>query len=139
MNRPSVARVQARRAHPQVRYAPQTIARAGALRAVHAGVTNPANLAPMAKRKATTAPKRKQRPRGEIDRNYFFGDVLMRTGAALFVALGLLAAYTPFSLGQAQHNGANLGTVAGIFAAIGVSLYLYGRHLRREATHWESD
>jgi hypothetical protein len=92
----------------------------------------------MAKRKAA-APQRKQRPRAEIDRNYFFGDVLMRTGVALFVALGLVFAYTPFSSGQAQHNGANFGTLAGIFAVMGVGLYLYGRHLRREATHWEAD
>jgi hypothetical protein len=111
-----------------------------ARRLVHARVTNPANVVPMAKRKATTSkPKLKQRPRGEIDRNYFFGDVLMRTGAATFVALALISAYTPFSWGQAQHHGASFGTVVGIFAVIGVGLYLYGRHLRREATHWEAD
>lgn len=93
----------------------------------------------MAKRKTTTQPKLKQRPRGEIDRNYFFGDVLRKSGGALFVALFLISAYTPFSWGQAQHNGANFGTVVVIFAVIGVVLYLYGRHLRREATHWEAD
>ncbi len=92
----------------------------------------------MAKRKAA-APKRKQRPRAEIDRNYFFGDVLRKTGAALFVALALISAYTPFSWGQAQHNGANFGTVVAIFAIIGFGLYLYGGRLRREATHWEAD
>ncbi len=92
----------------------------------------------MAKRK-TAAPKRKQRPRGEIDRNYFFGDVLRKTGAALWVALLLISAYTPFSWGQAQHNSANFGTLVAIFAVIGVALFLYGRHLRREATHWEAD
>ena len=92
----------------------------------------------MAKRKAA-APKRKQRPRGEIDRNYFFGDVLRKTGAALWVALFLISAYTPFSWGQAQHNSANFGTLVAIFAVLGVALYLYGRHLRREATHWEAD
>jgi hypothetical protein len=93
----------------------------------------------MAKRKATTKPKLKQRPRAEIDRNYFFGDVLRKSGGALFVALFLISAYTPFSWGQAQHNSANFGTLVASFAVIGVALYLYGRHLRREATHWEAD
>jgi hypothetical protein len=92
----------------------------------------------MAKRK-TAEPKRKRRPRSEIDRNYFFGDVFRKTGAALWVALFLISAYTPFSWGQAQHNGANFGTVVAIFAVIGALLFLYGRHLRREATHWEAD
>ena len=94
----------------------------------------------MAQRKSrTAAPKRKERPRAEIDRNYFFGEVFRRTGAALFVALGLLAAYTPFSLSEASKHGVNFGTLMGTFAVIGVGLYLYGRHLRREATHWEAD
>jgi hypothetical protein len=93
----------------------------------------------MAKRKATTTPKLKQRPRGEIDRNYFFGDVLRKTGGALWVALFLISAYTPFSWGQAQHNSASFGIVVAIFAVIGFGLYLYGGHLRREATHWEAD
>lgn len=92
----------------------------------------------MAKRKAA-APKRKLRPRAEIDRNYFLGDVLRKTGASLWVALFLISAYTPFSWGQAQHNSVNFGTVVAIFAVIGLALYLYGRHLRREATHWEAD
>jgi hypothetical protein len=94
----------------------------------------------MAKRKSrTAAPKRKQRPRAEIDRNYFFGEVFRRTGAALFAAIGLLMAYTPFSLSEASAHGLNFGTLMGIFAAIGVGLFLYGRRLRREATHWEAD
>ena len=93
----------------------------------------------MAKRKTTTQPKLKQRPRGEIDRNYFFGDVLRKTGAALWAALFLISAYTPFSWGQAQHNSASFGTVVAIFTVIGFGLYLYGGHLRREATHWEAD
>lgn len=125
----------ARRAHAHIRYANQTTAPAS----VHARVTNPANLALMAKRKTSAKPKLKQRPRAEIDRNYFFGDVLRKTGAALWVALFLISAYTPFSWGQAQHNSTNFGTVVAVFAVIGVALYLYGRHLRREATHWEAD
>jgi|GEM_PF-1885822 len=94
----------------------------------------------MAKRKSrTAAPKRKQRPRAEIDRNYFLGEVFRRTGAALFVAMGLLVAYTPFSLSEAAAHGVNFTTLMGIFVAIGVALFLYGRHLRRQATHWEAD
>jgi hypothetical protein len=93
----------------------------------------------MAKRKTSTKPKLKQRPRAEIDRNYFFGDVLRKTGAALWVVLFLISAYTPFSWGQAQHHGASFGMIVGVFAVIGVGLYLYGGHLRREATHWEAD
>jgi hypothetical protein len=125
----------ARRAHTHIRYANQTTPRASA---VHARVTNPANLAPMAKRKASK-PKLQRRPRAEIDRNYFFGDVLRKTGAALWVALVLIFAYTPFSWGQVQHHGGSFGTVIAVFAVIGVGLYLYGGHLRREATHWEAD
>lgn len=137
MNRLSPARLQARRAHARVRYVVRMNTRAG----VHRQVTNPATIALMAKPKAPTAaaPKRKQRPRAEIDRNYFFGEVFRRTGAALFVALGLLIAYTPFSVDQASHHSMNFGTLMGIFAVIGVGLFLYGRHLRREATHWEAD
>lgn len=94
----------------------------------------------MAKRKSrTAAPQRKERPRAEIDRNYFFGEVFRRTGAALFVALALLIAYTPFSVSEASRNGVNFGTLMAIFAVTGVGLFLYGRHLRREATHWEAD
>ena len=95
----------------------------------------------MAKRKTRTAatPQRKQRPRAEIDRNYFFAEVFRRTGAALFVALGLLMAYTPFSVSEASRHGANLGTLMGIFVVIGVGLMVYGHRLRRQATHWEAD
>ena len=138
MNRPSVARMQARKAHAHVRYASRTTDQGAVRRVVHAKVTNPANLATMAKRKASK-PKLQRRPRAEIDRNYFFGDVLRKTGAALWVALFLISAYTPFSWGQAQHNGANFGTVVAVFALIGVALYFYGGRLRREATHWEAD
>ncbi|MFZ2028890.1 MAG: hypothetical protein WAU68_01160 [Vitreimonas sp.] len=93
----------------------------------------------MAKRKTSAKAKLQRRPRAEIDRNYFFGDVLRKSGGAMFVVLFLISAYTPFSWGQAQHNSANFGTVVAIFAVVGVALYLYGRHLRREATHWEAD
>lgn len=86
-----------------------------------------------------TKAKLKRRPRGEIDRNFFFGDVFMRAGAAMFVALGLLAAYVPFSWGQVQSNGPSFGMVAAIFVVISAALYLVGRHLRREATHWDND
>ncbi|MEZ5994640.1 MAG: hypothetical protein R3C25_02710 [Hyphomonadaceae bacterium] len=84
--------------------------------------------------------KPERRPRGEIDRNYFFGDVLIKTGAAMFVALALIAAYTPVSLRSAIDDGMYdyLGVMA-FFAAIGVGCFLVGRHLRKEATHWDYD
>lgn len=89
----------------------------------------------MAKRK-TSKPHR--RPRGEIDRNYFFGDVLIKTGVAVGVALAAIALYTPFSLRQAIDDGMyDYVSVMGIFAGLGLFAFIYGRHLRREATHWE--
>lgn len=96
----------------------------------------------MAKRKSkgASAERPERRPRSEIDRNFFFGDVLIKTGAAVAVALGLVALYTPFSLGDALNDGMyGYVTVMGVFAAIGVACYLMGRHLRHEATHWDFD
>lgn len=94
----------------------------------------------MAKRKSTAAPKRERRPRAEIDRNYFFGDVLIKTGAAVAIALIGIALYTPFSLMDAINDGMYdyLG-VMGVFALIGLAALIGGYHLRREATHWEFD
>lgn len=81
-----------------------------------------------------------RRPRGEIDRNYFFGDVLIKTGVAVAVALAMIAVYTPFSLRGAIDEGMyGYVVVMGLFAAMGLFSFLYGRHLRKEATHWEFD
>lgn len=90
--------------------------------------------------KPRSAPKPQRRSRGEIDRNYFFGDVLIKTGAATAVALVLIALTTPFTLRSAIEDGmyAYLGLMAG-FAAFGLAAFLFGRHLRREATHWDFD
>jgi hypothetical protein len=96
----------------------------------------------MARRKSDseTARKPERRPRGEIDRNFFFGDVLIKTGVAVFVALGAIALYTPFTLMGAIEDGMyDYLAVMGTFAALGVGCYLFGRHLRREATHWDFD
>jgi hypothetical protein len=93
----------------------------------------------MAKRKAQSAPKAERRPRGEIDRNYFFGDVFIKTGAAVYVALLLIAAATPGMLRGAASDGTEYMTVMGVFAAIGLVLFLIGRHLRHEATQWDFD
>ena len=94
----------------------------------------------MSRHKSNSPRKPERRSRGEIDRNYFFGDVLIKTGAAVFVALGLIAAYTPFSLMDAINDGMNgYLAVMGFFAVVGVASYLTGRHLRHEATHWDFD
>ncbi|MBL8547360.1 MAG: hypothetical protein JNL81_12915 [Hyphomonadaceae bacterium] len=91
----------------------------------------------MAKRKSSKA---QRRPRGEIDRNYFFGDVLIKTGVAVAVAVGMIALYTPFSLRDAVDDGMyDYVSVMGLFVSIGLFAFLYGRHLRKEATHWEFD
>lgn len=93
----------------------------------------------MAKRKSSPA-KPQRRPRREIDRNYFFGDVLIKTGVAAGVALGMVALFTPFTLMDAIRDGMyDYAAVTGAFAALGMASFLYGRHLRREATHWEFD
>jgi hypothetical protein len=97
---------------------------------------NPAKLLPMTKRKA----KPQRRPRSEIDRNYFFGDVLIKTGVAVAVALAAVALYTPFTLRDAVDGGMyGYVTVMGVFAGLGIFSFIYGRHLRKEATHWEFD
>lgn len=99
-----------------------------------------ASVAPMSRRKTETPAKPERRSRGEIDRNYFFGDVLIKTGVAVFVALGLIALYTPFTLMGAINDGMfDYLAVMGTFAAIGVASFMAGRHLRREATHWDFD
>jgi len=93
----------------------------------------------MSKRKAS-ASKPQRRPRNEIDRNYFFGDVLIKTGAAMWVALGLIALYTPVTLMGAINDGAyDYLSVMGVFGFIGLASFIAGRHLRREATHWDFD
>ncbi|HYD71958.1 MAG TPA: hypothetical protein VEF55_02380 [Candidatus Binatia bacterium] len=93
----------------------------------------------MAKRKAAAA-KPHRRPRAEIDRNYFFGDVLIKTGAAVFVAIAAIAIFTPFSLSDAVQDGMYdfLAVIAG-FGTLGLVAFLVGRHLRRNATHWDFD
>ncbi len=93
----------------------------------------------MAKRKSST-PKPQRRPRAEIDRNYFFGDVLIKTGVAALVALGLIALATPFTLMGALQDGMyDYVAVMGGFGALGLTAFLTGRHLRRNATHWDFD
>lgn len=96
----------------------------------------------MAKRKASkpSAAKPQRRSRGEIDRNYFYGDVLIKTGVAMGFALGAIALYTPFSLREALNDGMyDYLAVMGVFALIGIGAFFTGRHLRREATHWDFD
>jgi hypothetical protein len=98
----------------------------------------------MAKRKSSPAKaspaKPQRRPRAEIDRNYFFADVLIKTGAAVALVLGVIALYTPFTLMGAINDGMyDYVAVVGAFGVIGAASYLTGRHLRHEATHWDFD
>lgn len=96
----------------------------------------------MSKRKAREPTKDRpvRRPRAEIDRNFFLGDVFIKTGAACGVALILIAIYTPFTLmGAIESRMYDYLAVVGCFAALGAMSYLLGRHLRHEATHWDFD
>jgi hypothetical protein len=91
-------------------------------------------------RTANKPRRAERRPRKEIDRNYFLGDIFIKTGVAVTVALCLIALYTPFTFRDAVEQGmyAYLG-VMGVFGLIAFSVFLLGRHLRREATHWDFD
>jgi len=92
----------------------------------------------MSKRHRKGSPER--RPRNEIDRNYFVGDILIKTGVAVGVVIGLIALLTPFTLSHAVYDGMyDYLAVMGVFGAIGVAAFLYGRFLRRQATHWDFD
>jgi uncharacterized membrane protein len=89
---------------------------------------------------ATAVPKPERRSRGEIDRNYFLGDVLIKTGVAVVIALAVVAFYTPFSLEDAVRDRMiQYLVVVGVFAALGIACFIGGRHLRHEATHWDFD
>lgn len=82
----------------------------------------------------------RRRTRREIDRKYFFGDVFIKTGVATGVALGGILLITPFTLADTVYDGAwDYLAVLGAFAALGMGSFLYGRRLRREATHWDFD
>jgi hypothetical protein len=84
--------------------------------------------------------KYERRPRAEIDRNYFLGDVLIKTGSAAALAIAGIALYTPFTLNEAVVGGMHgYLAVMGAFGLAGVGLFALGRHLRREATHWDFD
>ena len=100
---------------------------------------NPARTRLMAKRKAA-APKQKRRPRAEIDRNYFLGDVFIKTGVAVVFAIILIALYSPGFLRQSwDTHHYTYPILLGSFAAVGALAYLAGRHLRHAATQWEAD
>lgn len=92
----------------------------------------------MSKRRAKGTPER--RPRHEIDRNYFVGDILIKTGVAAGVVIGLITLLTPFTLRSAIDDGMyDYLAVMGAFGAVGLASFLYGRFLRRQATHWDFD
>lgn len=92
----------------------------------------------MARKKAAKKPER--RPRHEIDRNYFVGDIMIKTGVAVGVAIGAITLLTPFTLGDAIADGMyDYLAVMVAFGALGLASFLYGRFLRRQATHWDFD
>ena len=81
-----------------------------------------------------------RRPRGEIDRNYFLGDALIRTGVAAGAVIAIIAVLTPFSVGQAlAERMYGYLTVMTLFGAAGLGLLVFGLHLRHAATHWDKD
>ena len=82
----------------------------------------------------------RRRTRGEIDRDYFFGDVFIKTGVAVAFAAALIALYTSGTLLDKVHDGEwDYLTVMGVFVGIGAVLFFAGRHLRKTATHWDLD
>ncbi|MES1158336.1 MAG: hypothetical protein ABUL42_00425 [Terricaulis silvestris] len=92
----------------------------------------------MAKKHAQAHERR--RTRAEIDRNYFLGDVLIKTGVASAFVIAAIVLYTPHSFQDAlQRHMFDYLTVMGLFAAIGVLAIFTGYHLRRTATHWDFD
>ena len=92
----------------------------------------------MSKKRDALVPQR--RSRREIDLNFFFGDVFIKTGVAATVAIAAIAAYTPFTLAEAVADGQfDYLMVLGGFGLLGLTAFLFGRHLRRQATHWDFD
>ncbi|MET0183290.1 MAG: hypothetical protein ABW199_10425 [Caulobacterales bacterium] len=91
-------------------------------------------------KKRKTAVKPQRRSRDEIDRNYFFGDIFIKMGVGVALALGMIGLFTPFTLMDKIRDGAfDYVAVIVTFGAIGVASFVLGRHLRKEATHWDFD
>lgn len=94
----------------------------------------------MARKTKKPAPKPERRSREEIDLNFFFGDVFIKTGVAVALVIAAIAALTPFSLRDALNQGMDeYLIVMGGFGLLGLCFFLTGRHLRRQATHWDFD
>ena len=143
MRRPSYALLLARRVRDALDCETETIegarASAEAARRWHRRIATRAKLAAMAKRKAA-APKRQRRPRAEIDRNYFLGDVFIKTGVAATIAIIAVMLYAPgFWLGALEAHRYAYLFLLGAFVIAGLGSYLVGRHLRHEATQWDCD
>jgi len=82
----------------------------------------------------------RRRSRGEIDRRYFFADILRKTGGAALVLVVLIAAGTPLTVREAfsgdwtQYVAVMVG-----FGLVGAALLLAGRALRRRTSHYDQD
>jgi hypothetical protein len=82
----------------------------------------------------------RRRSRGEIDRRFLLADIFRKTGGAVLLLVALIAAGTPFTVREALSSGlTQYVAIMGGFAAVGVALFLAGRALRRNATHWDTD
>jgi len=87
----------------------------------------------------TSAPTRR-RSRGEIDRRFMMADILRKAGGAVLLLVALIAAGTPMTVREALSSGlTQYVAIMGGFGATGVGLFLAGRALRRNATHWDRD
>jgi hypothetical protein len=82
----------------------------------------------------------RRRSRAEIDRRFFFADILRKTGGAALVLLALIAAGTPLTVRETFSGGwTQYAAVMTGFGLIGVACMLAGRYLRRQTDHYDQD
>lgn len=73
--------------------------------------------------------------RAEIDRRYFFGDTLIKTGGALGAFIACLVALTGLRLDAVPETArVPYGLVLGLAAIAAVALAITGRRMRKSAS-----